>query len=323
MTIAASQVADAKSVTPRVTVVATVDYAAGSGESWAELRRMLDAVAAQQTDEPFAVICVESANLRSAMPADLLASDCPVEVRFADGESAYDLVLAAVREVDTEFVATIDGDSVPEPGWLQALLAAIREKPDAGVVCGRTTYGDRGVLTRFLAVLQRAWLDAAPPGEQRYVTNNNAIFRREVLLHYPFTNEVGPFGTGLQGHRMRDAGWRIHFAPEARVVHTHDGLTFERAVRAHSGFVSIRTRQIDNSLPRAWLIRLGYAAIPLIVAARTLRGSALCLRFGQVYGIPWYALPAAPLVAFAVHLLEIPGMVRAFRGRPPPPTPYR
>ena len=306
-----------------VTVLVAIDYGVEEDAAWADLRRSLAGLAAQDFDEPYDVVFLESGAYADRIPDDLVRILPALKVQISAGTTAYDLVLDGAREARSAFFATLDADSVPDPSWLRHLVAAIRARPDAAAICGRTTYGDRGVIVRLLAILQRAPLEAFRPGEQTYVTNNNAIFRRPLFLDYPLTNEVGPFGTGLHGKRVRDAGHRLYCEPAAHVVHSHDGWEFERSVREHSGYASIRTRQIDPTLPRSWLLRLGYGAIPPIVAFRTITGTLNCVRFHGAYGVPWYALPLAPFVALGVHLLEVPGMYHALRGDPPMETAYR
>ena len=306
-----------------VSVLVAIDYGVDEDAAWVDLRRSLKGLAAQDFDEPYDVVFLESAAHANRIPDDLRDILPALRIQISEGETAYDFLLDGARESRAELFATLDADSVPDPSWLRHLVAAMRARPDAAAICGRTTYGDRGLIVRFLAILQRAPLEAFRPGDQTYVTNNNAIFRRALFLRYPLTNEVGPFGTGLHGKRVRDAGHRLYCEPAAHVVHSHDGLRFEYAVRVHTGYASIRARQIDPSLPRAWLVRLGHAAIPLIVVARWMNSTLNCIRFHRAFGVPWYALPLAPFIALGVHLLEVPGMSRAFRGGPPMETPYR
>ncbi|MCP4328861.1 MAG: glycosyltransferase family 2 protein [Alphaproteobacteria bacterium] len=306
-----------------VTVVVVIDYGVDQAAAWADLRRSLRGIAAQDIEEHFDVFFVESRAHAERIPDDLVEILPALRILISDGTTAYDLVLDGAREANTELFATLDADSVPDPSWLRYLVAAIRARPDAAAVCGRTTYGNRGFIFRILAILQRAPLEAFPPGEMTYVTNNNAIFQRSVFFRHPLTNEVGPFGTGLHGKRVRSAGYRLYHEPAAHVVHSHDGWRFEYAVRTQTGFASIRSRQIDRSLPRAWLLRLGYAGIPLIVAFRTIKSTINCIRFHVAYRVPWYVLPITPVVALGVHLLEVPGMARALRGAPSVRSAYR
>ena len=67
-------------------------------------------------------------------------------------------------------------------------------------------------------------------------------------------------------------------------------------------------------MPWARLARLGPASIPVILAGKIFNSWKDCLRCGRFYGIRWLQLPAAMMVSIAVHLLEVPGMLQAYRG---------
>ena len=176
-----------------VTVLVAIDYGVDEAAAWADLRRSLKGLAAQDFDEPFDVVFLESAAHADRIPDDLSDILPALQIQISEGETAYDFLLDGARDARAELFATLDADSVPDPSWLRHLVAAMRARPDAAAICGRTTYGDRGLIVRLLAILQRAPLEAFRPGDQTYVTNNNAIFRRALYFKYPLTNEVGPY----------------------------------------------------------------------------------------------------------------------------------
>ena len=113
------------------------------------------------------------------------------------------------------------------------------------------------------------------------------------------------------------------FEPRMRAVHDFAGWAMEGDIRRNAGYGTIITRLRDHSLPYAWLARLGYASIPLFVAGKMLNSWSDCIRCCRHYGVRWYELPVAFCLAVVVHLMEIPGMVSAFRGREITETAYR
>jgi hypothetical protein len=137
-----------------VTVLVAIDYGVDEDAAWADLRRCLTGVAAQDFDEPFEVVFLESAAYADRIPDDLALILPALRVQISDGTTAYDLMLDGAREARSELFATLDADSVPDPSWLRHLVAAMRARPDAAAICGRTTYGDRGLIVRLLAILQ-------------------------------------------------------------------------------------------------------------------------------------------------------------------------
>jgi hypothetical protein len=133
----------------------------------------------------------------------------------------------------------------------------------------------------------------------------------------------GPFAARLQSEALRRAGRRLRFEPTMRVVHDFEGLAMERDIRRNIGYGTIRIRQLDPRMPWAWLTRFGVASIPLFVLARTVDSCWDALRAGRYYGLRWFEQPMAFALAFAVHLLEIGGMLSAFRHEAITTTAYR
>jgi hypothetical protein len=106
-------------------------------------------------------------------------------------------------------------------------------------------------------------------------------------------------------------------------VHDHEGWSMERDIRRNTGHCTVLVRQRDPSLPYAWLVRWGPSAIPAIVAGKIWLNLGDCLRCAPYYGVSWLQLPLALAVSVWVHLLEIEGMWKAFRGLPITETAYR
>jgi hypothetical protein len=97
------------------------------------------------------------------------------------------------------------------------------------------------------------------------------------------------------------------------VVHAFEGWAMERDIRRNIGYATIRIRQLDPRMSWAWMARLGVVSIPLFVLARTVDSWWDSLRAGRHYGLRWFEQPIAFGLAFVVHLLEIGGMLSAFR----------
>lgn len=136
--------------------------------------------------------------------------------------------LARVR---TTFVAFLDSDVVPVPGWL-GLLRRHLDDPVVGVVAPRVL-GNRPLpsdswLCRYEAA--RSSLDLGPrPGNVQplgrvaYLPSAALLARRDALL-----GEVPGFDEGMPVAedvdlvwRVRGAGWRVRYEPAAAVRHDH------------------------------------------------------------------------------------------------------
>jgi hypothetical protein len=295
-----------------VSVVVVSDYGGRTAEQWNYLRDTLRALGGQEFDEPVEMILVDSTPADQPMPADLATIVPSLRVIGGSTETSRELLNAAVRVASAELVALLDGDCAPVPGWLRVAVDTMRAHPEAVAVSGRTVYPDRGFSYRVLAALSRSFVDPGRPGVTRFITANNAIFRRDVLLRHPLPAFPRPLAERLQIEAIRIAGGALYFEPRMRVTHRFDGWPMERRIRRNVGYRAIRVRQLEPRVPYAWMLRLGILSVPLILAARILDSWWDCVRAGRHYGLRWFELPAAFATALAVHLLEIGGMMAAF-----------
>ena len=210
------------------------------------------------------------------------------------------------RVADTEWVAFVDDDCVPEPGWLQAL---IRAASDADVVQGATLpfpeqAAGRGPFARF------NWVDR---DYGRYETCNIA-YRRSLLEKLGGFDES--FGTveGTPewgedtdlGWRAREAGAVIRFEPGAMVrceVYRSDYLVYLRQLRRRGGLVRNVARHpgIRDHYPMGMFMQEShpFAVLALIGALGALAGrrSGASWVVGAALAAPyaWYRGIANPL----------------------------
>jgi hypothetical protein len=96
-----------------------------------------------------------------------------------------------------------------------------------------------------------------------------------------------------------------------------------RDARRLMGMSLILSRKIDPQHQHAWLLRLGYASIPIFVVGKTLLTTKRIIVRGPTHGLRWYDVPGSVAAAYLRHVLEVPGMVAAFRGRPVRTTQFR
>lgn len=137
-------------------------------------------------------------------------------------------------------------DFRPEPRWMDAHVSAHQRWPDkADTVVGPCTFPDADWTTAFMR-----WLDAQgltfgvgfstgkEPGPDYFYGGNTSIKR-------DFFETVGPFRENLDGyagddhdwgHRARDLGMNVRYAPAASCFHIHEVDLNDRLVQAwHSG----------------------------------------------------------------------------------------
>jgi len=314
---------DTSPTAPFVTVVIVSDYAGGEEKSWNDLRRNLQQLSHQTYREPVEFLFVESRRFRQEVPPDLLSIVPSLKTLFIDGETSYQMKNAGASAASGDVVIMLDADCTPEPGWLEAFVETMHAHPEAGAVSGRTTYPGRNLLERILALTGRTYLNRPDTGETWSISNNNAAFRLKALLDHPLSDKAGPFGGRLHAQTLINAGYKVLFEPRARAVHDFESWSMERDVRRNVGYATITMRRLEPNMPLSWMARLGYLSIPLFFISRLLLTWWLCLRYFRDYHVAWYELPAALGVAVAIHVMELPGMVRAVRTAPVTDTAYR
>lgn len=310
-----------------MTVVVVSDYAGGSDKAWNDLRTTLAALAAQDVDVPVEHLLVESAEIADRIPAGLTdvlpglrVEAAPVGRGFG---ASYALKNHGVARAHAPWVAILDADCVPAPGWLRAALAATARRPDVGAVSGMTVYAGRSLSERVLAVLSRAYLDRRGPAGTKFVSNNNCLVRRDAALAHPLPEDGGPFAARIQSEALRAAGWHLAFEPAMRVTHDFEGWAMERDIRRNIGWATITVRRLEPTVPHAWALRLGPLASLYFFAAHVGESWWAVLRAGRHYGLAIHELPVAMATALYVHGLELGGMRDALAGRPLGATAYR
>lgn len=217
---------------PSVTVVVEWDNARLSelGRARATLRALHDqllALGPAMEDSRILVVFDDSSVARELIDDTLRAELADERVRQrttavpATGLTYYALKNHGASLADTEVVAFVDSDVIPDPGWLPSLLAPFR---DAGVqaACGNTYMTTDGVYAKAFALFWffqlRAADGALKPVNQFFA--NNVAFRRSVLEAHPYPPQPGFKGSCIDlCETLRANGITVWQQPCARVQH--------------------------------------------------------------------------------------------------------
>lgn len=299
---------------PSISVVIVSDYAAGQQGGWTDFRESLKALALQDLKEPAEFILCESEEFRGQLPADFTEIIPNLKIIFAPGSSSYELKNAAVRAAASPFIAMLDADCIPRHDWLRRLLNVLRVHPETAAVSGKTVYEGKSLGIRLSSLLSRAYSNPGWDGPTtRTIADNNAGYQRAAYLAHPLPTHMGGFAAHVQSRELLREGYALWFDSSIWVQHDFEGWSFEKDNRRHRGYSAIRTRLLDESQPYSWLARLGPIGIAPLLAGKILTSWWDCIRCGPAYGVQWYELPAAMMASVGVTLLEIPGMLAAFR----------
>jgi GT2 family glycosyltransferase len=227
-----------------------------------------------------------------------------------------------LRASKAPYVATLNDDAVAHPRWIEALVAAMERRPDAGMCASQVRlYGEHrldsaGMLVALDGSSKQRGQGRPPedfpvPEEVLLPSGSAALYRRTML------EQVGGFDdefflycedTDL-GLRARWAGWRCLYAPDAMVEH-HYSHSAGRASPLKAYYVERnRLFVLAKNFPARML-----AAAPFVSIARYLwharyllegRGSAARFRAEGHAGprMAWYVVRAhLALVANAGRL---------------------
>jgi glycosyltransferase involved in cell wall biosynthesis len=298
---------------PVASIVIVIDYKAGDPHSLRELRATLQGLAAQDFREPVELLLVEPASGRP-LPDDILGVMPGLRVVRTDGTTSYDFKNAGARAAASDFVVLLDADCTPHPNWFRSVIEHRKRHPRAAAISGRTMYKGQGLLPRILALLDRSYVESKSGGRCSAISNNNGAFRRDVLLEFPLDNAVGPFGSRPHADQIMAAGHELRFEPGMVAYHGYGGWPMEQENREHTGFAMTRYRQLKPDASYAWLVRLGYAGIPVVVGMSILDSWRRCFKYASGYGLRWFEIPLACMAAVPAHLMEIKGIVLAMRG---------
>lgn len=224
-------------MSPAVTVV-IVNYNAG-----ARLRRVL-ACLAEQAFRDFDVILFDNASSDGSLEG--LAAPAGLRMRIIESPDNLGFAAAnnrAAAAATGEWLALLNPDAYPEPGWLAALMDAARRHP--GVDAFGSTQVDASDPSRldgagdvyfafgvpYRGGFGRPVEELPPEGECFAPCAAAALYRRETFLALGgFDERFFCYGEDVDfGFRLRLAGGRAVQAREARVLHEGSGLTGRRS----------------------------------------------------------------------------------------------
>jgi GT2 family glycosyltransferase len=278
--------------TARVTVV-IVNFNGG-----ANVIRCLESLAAQ-TVPPERIVLVDNASRDGSLAAcrELVAGGGPLAGRTTIDALPDNVGFAAgsnrgLVAADTEFVALLNPDAFPEPGWLAALVAAAQSHPESAAFGSRQMLADRpGVLDGIgdrWHVSGLAWREGhgrpLHPSdlEAREIFSPcaaAALYRRAAVVAVGgFDEDYFCFGEDVDlGFRLRLAGHTARYVPNAVVEHV-GGASSEGRLATYLGHRNLLWTLVKNTpgpiLPAALLAHLSQSIFVGIVLGYRGRGGA-------------------------------------------------
>jgi GT2 family glycosyltransferase len=184
----------------------------------------------RQTRRDFEVIIVDNSGKGLARPLGAAPGVTIIENQRNAGFGTA--VNQGMRASRAPYLATINDDAVADPQWLDALVAALDRRPDAGMCASRVRfYGEKwldsaGMLMALDGSSKQRGHGRPPEDfpvleEVLFPSGSAALYRRAML------DQIGGFDDDFflycedtdLGLRARWAGWKCLYVPDAVVQH--------------------------------------------------------------------------------------------------------
>lgn len=205
------------------------------------LSRCLDALY-RQTFKDFAITVVDNGSIDGSVA--WLQEHAPFVqvIANATNRGFAAAVNQGIQASESEYIATLNNDTEPEPGWLEALVKAAELDDRVGMCASKMLFATRPDLINSTGIcldpVGISWdcrggepdhLSEEKPTEIFGPCAGAALYRRAML------NEIGLFDEDFFAYledvdlawRARLAGWRALYVPGARVYHLHSGTLGE------------------------------------------------------------------------------------------------
>jgi GT2 family glycosyltransferase len=225
----------------------------------------LDALAAQQ--RPHRILVVDNASddgsgaLAKAHPSRPEVLRLPVNTGYAGG------IQAAYKVCTTPFMAWLNDDALPEPGWLAAMEDALDADPVAAAASATLLTPKGEVQSTGVRLTPNGYGVDVTEGEIFGFCGGAALVRTqrlkavggvpaEFFCYYEDTDT---------SWRLRRAGWTIVPVPDAQVVHVHGATTKPGSVEFHRWNERNRLLMLLRCAP-LWLAAREIARFAVITA---------------------------------------------------------
>jgi len=206
-----------------------------------------------------------------------------------------------------------DDDCVPMPGWLNAMLEPFN---DAEVVAAKGIYRTRQdrLMARFVQIeYEDRYRLMAGLASIDFVDTYSAAFRRDRFLEMSGYDTSFPVACAEDielSYRMSARGWKMVFAPDAVVCHTHPDRFWVYLKKKYK-FAFWRVLAVRKNPSKG----VKDSHTPQIMKLQLLLAPALLLAIACDYAVR-PAVPSSVLVFAAFLLSTLPFAVRAIRKDP-------
>ena len=238
------------------------------------------------------------------------------------------------RLVESEFCAVLNDDAIADPRWLEWLVTAMEQRPEAGMAASRIVMRDGTRLDSAGMLIARDGSSkqrghGEPPAGYAMVedvllpSGCAALYRRSMLEQTGLFEEefflyCEDTDLGLRG---RWAGWNCVYVPQAHVVHGYSRSSGAASEKKAWFVERNRLRLCLRCLPLTWLAAAPFHSIVRYAwhVAAMISGHGKAAEFreggGSGWRLPWLVLKAHwVLLAALPRLLRQRGAITRTRG---------
>lgn len=289
-----------------------------------------------QTLRDFELIFIDNASTDGSVPLmQRLCNESSLPITLLINERNLGFAPACnqgIRAAQGRWIALLNNDAFPEPGWLEHLWAAAQAGPRLGMIAAKLLFAHQPERINSAGIaIDRAGIawdwrggeidqpDECGPIEIFGPCGGAALYSRQML------EQLGGFDEDFFAYledvdlawRAQLAGWRCVLEPKARVYHVHsatlgDGSPFKNYLLGRN-----KIWLITKNYPSPWLLVylpaiLGYDLLSVILnALRTRNFSALQGRLAALRQLPRFLhkrrqIQARPPSGDNWHLLMAP-----------------
>lgn len=172
----------------------------------------------KQTQTPLDIVLVDDSSIDKTAQ---IVSQYPVRrIKHVNNKGLAVARNSAIKNMETEFIASLDADCAAEPDWLECLMQRFDSPEVAGVGGKLVEKHTKAAYDKWRSVhMKQHWEEKED--SPVFLCGSNTVFRRQALLDVGLYNEH--FRHNYEdvdiSERLRAKGYRLVYEPKAIVYH--------------------------------------------------------------------------------------------------------
>jgi Glycosyl transferase family 2 len=238
----------------------------------------------------------------------MLQTDFPEIRRVSAAGLGYDAAKMerALQQSSADYLLYLDGDCIPQKGWLESLL--IELDAGTGAVGGLTVY-DGGFLAKIMSVMDFGFFYPSNRRPLKCYASNNCGFNRATLIAQPVPTGDQRCKCYHHAQCLLRSETPMYLIPSAMVLHEMPPILRERT---RQGYDVVTAGREDPQTTEARFLKFGpFALFPLYMLQVLLDWQRIVAGRKVLKLSKWQLMFAIPLFPF-FRLLDLVGMIYAF-----------